>query len=301
LLHTRLIQELRSLREAGQVLVRPRELVTLSPSVDANGLLTLDAWFHLPQPVSLDSQVDVLTETGNVAQFTTSATDPAGNPLEFSDVWRLTAPAGFPARDGEQLLTRFPTDLVFVGDNSTTLRDLEADGLALLNSAGGQVVAFATVEIDPTVSEPPPPRPAEPSVEFVTVTTSTIDDKLMHLELWFHPQPRGPRDDAFVIKEPAFSIFDEVTGNPVSITQLTQHPGYPNVWEVTTELVKVRDQAPFPAYLRLVFRTKEIIVDAQGNQLSLAEWIEKAEILFVGWDRGNSEIIAFARVASGLR
>ena len=261
----------------------------------------MDAWFHLPQPVSLDSQVDILTEAGVAAQFATSATDPAGNPVDFSDVWTLTAPAGFTERDGEQLLARFPTDLVFVGDNSTTLRDLEGDGLVLLNSAGGQVVAFATVEIDPTGSEPPPPGVAEPSVEFVTITTSTsaVDNIVMHLELWFHPQPRGPRDDVLVIKEPAFSIFDEATGNPVSIIRLTQDPDYPNVWEVITEPVK--DQEPFPAYLRLVFRTKEIIVDFQGGQLTLAEWIEKGEVLFVGWDRRESEIIAFARVALGLR
>ena len=300
LLHTRLIQELRSLREAGQVVVRPRELVTLAPSVSANGVLTLDAWFHLPRPVSLDSQVDILTETGDAAQFATSATDPAGNPLEFSDVWQLTAPASFTPRDGEQLLARFPTDLVFVGDDRTTLQELEADGLALLNSAGGDVVAYATVDIDSEVNQPP--GQPEPSVEFVTITTTgTIDDRLMHFELWFHPQPRGPRDDVLVIKEPAFSVFDEVTGNPVPITQLTQAPTYPNVWEVTTEQVKVRDQAPFPAYLRLAFRTKEIIVELGGDQLTLVEWIEKDEILFVGWDRADSEIIAFARVAPGLR
>jgi hypothetical protein len=300
LLHTRLIQELRSLREAGQVVVRPRELVTLAPSVSASGQLSLDAWFHLPQPVSLDSQVDILTEAGFTAQFATSATDPAGNPVDFSDVWRLTAPANLVVRDGEQLLASFPTDLVFVGDNTTTLQDLEADGLVLLNSAGGQVVAFATVEVDPRVPDPPPPRPAEPSVEFLTVTTTSIDNELMVLELWFHPQPRGPRDDVFVIKEPAFSIFDEVTGNPVPIVQLGQDPAYRNVWEVTAKPI-LRDREPAPAYLRLVFRTREITVEFEGNQLSLAEWIEKAEILFVGWDRRDHEIIAFHRVAPGLR
>jgi len=296
LLHTRLIQELRSLREAGQVTVRPRELLTLAPSVDGNGLLTLDAWFHLSRPVSLDKQVDVLTESETAAQFATSATDPAGNPLQFSHVWRLTAPAGFPTRDGEQLLTRFPTDQVFVGDNSTTLEDLVDDGLVLLNSADQEVVAYATVEIDPKVIVPRP-RPAEPSVEFVTITSDLTDNKFPHLELWFHPQPRGPRDDVFVIKEPAFSIFDEMTGNPVSIRQLTQDQLYRNVWEVTTD--PPDNQRPFPAYLRLVFRTKEIIVEEQGIQLSLAQWIQKDKILFIGWDRPKLEIIAFARVAAG--
>ena len=155
------------------MVIRPRELVTLAPSVNDNGQLSLDAWFHLPQPVSLDSQVDILTETGVAAQFATSATDPAGNPLEFSDVWQLTAPAGFTPRDGEQLLARFPTDLVFVDNDSTTLQELEADGLALLNSAGGPVVAYTTVDIDPEVNQPPPPGQPEPSVEFVTITTST--------------------------------------------------------------------------------------------------------------------------------
>jgi hypothetical protein len=297
LLHTGLIQELRALREADQVAVRPRELVTLAPSVDGNGLLTLDAWFHLPRPVSLDDRVEVLTEFGNAAQFTTSATGPGGNPVQFSDVWKLTAPAGFAARDGEQLMTRFPTDLVLVGDDGTTLADLIDDGLTLLNSSAREVVAYATVEIDPKVTQTPT-RPPQSSVEFVTITTSLIENKIPHLELWFHPQSRGPRDDVFVIREPVFSIFDEMTGNQVAISQLTQNQLYRNVWDVFTD--PPDNQRPFPAYLRLVFRTKEIIVEEPGGTLSLAEWIEKDEILFIGWDRRELEIIAFARVAARL-
>ena len=43
-------------------------------------------------------------------------------------------------------------------------------------------------------------------------------------------------------------------------------------------------------------------MDVRGDQLSLAEWIEKDDILFIGWDRRELEIIAFARVAAaGLR
>ena len=120
------------------------------------------------------------------------------------------------------------------------------DGLVLLNSTGREVVAYATVEIDPTVSQPPPPTPAEPSVEFVTITASasTIDSIVMHLELWFHPQPRGPRDDVLVIKEPAFSIFDEMTGNPVAINQLTQDPLYANVWDVSRRSAQEPAAAP---------------------------------------------------------
>jgi hypothetical protein len=310
LLHTRLIQELRSLREAGQLIVRPRELVTLAPSVDASGLLTLDAWFHLSRPVSLDSQIDVLTETGGVAQFITSATDPGGNPLDFSDVWRLTAPPSFTAHDGEQLLARFPTDLVFVGGDSTTLQDLEVDGLVLLNSAGGEVVAYATVEIDPKVSQPPTVD-QEPSVEFVTITTSRIVNKeLMALELWFHPQPRGPRDNVFIdmfIEKPPFDIFDEMTGNSVPVL-LLDHAPYRNVWRVNTRELDNKQ----PAYLRLVFRTEEMkMVDSQGKpimdsktqplqQLTLDGWIQQEKILFIGWDRSRKppQIIAFARVAA---
>ena len=86
---------------------------------------------------------------------------------------------------------------MLVGDDNTTLQDLEARGLVLANSVGGEVLAYTTIEIGAQVTQPPqPPRPPEPSVEFVTITTSKLVDEennriLIALELWFHPQPHG--------------------------------------------------------------------------------------------------------------
>jgi hypothetical protein len=289
----------------------PQELVTLAPSVDPGGLLTLDAWFHLPRRVSLPGQIEVVTETGVTAQFATSPTDPSGSPPEFSEVWQLTAPASFIANDGEQLQARFPTALVFVGDNNTTIQDLEAGGLVLANSIDGEVLAYTTMEIEPKVTQPPQPSRSEPSVEFVTITTRAFIDNnriLIALELWFHPQPRGlpddrrpsrSRSDDVFVTEPAFDIFDELSGAQAPFLTPPAPGRYRNVWIVTTTIEGLEKDEP--AYLRVVFRTNRIALSVEvdpssPSQPSLAEWIKDEEILFVGWDRSD-QIIAFARVA----
>jgi hypothetical protein len=299
LLHTGLIQELRSLDQADTVVVRPRELVTLSPSVDPSGLVSLDAWFHLPRPVSLPEQVEVATEAGVAATFSAFATDAGGNPVDFADRWQLTGPAGFRAADGEQLQATFDGATVLIGDagDNLTLEALQQTGTTLLNArAGGTVLAYATVEID-QVGAPPQTVEQQASVEFVTITSSSLDDKQLQLELWFHPQPRGPRDDVFV-DGPVVEAFDEISGRPLRIRDLQPDPNYRNVWTMITD--PPVDHQPFPAYVRLLFRAKDTKVDIQGGGASLAEWIDKGEILFVGWDPNEATIVAFSRVA-GVR
>jgi hypothetical protein len=295
LLHTGLIQELRSLKEPDVANAQPRELVTLAAIVDQNGRLSLDAWFQLKDPVALPGQIEVFTESGVRANFSASATDANGNPVEFSHRWRLTAPAGFAVIDNEQLWAVFPGPDVKIGNRDTSLADLQAGGVVLLNSIiDGSVVAYATVQID-EVAAPNPPVKQQASAEFVTVTSSSVEDKQLQMELWFHPQPRGVVDNVFLVELGGVLAFDEVTGKELTRIDLRQDPNYRNVWTLVTE-------APtFPAYVRLIFITGKITVDAQGSRMQLAEWIKKADILFVGMDPKGALIVAFTRVAELFR
>lgn len=296
-LHTRLIQELRSLQGTATVVVQPQELVTLAPSVDPSGTLTLDAWFHLPDPVSLTEGIEVVTEAGVRATFDPAATDDTGNLVQFSDVWRLTAPGDFTTVDGQQLEARFDAETVFIGNDSTTLAEVQADGLDLLNAnLRGDVRAFATVEIDPVSRPEPPPVETKPSMEFVTTTSASVDNEQLWIEMWFHPQPRGPRDDVLLTQEPTVEAFDELTGNPLERLEMRPHPVYRNVWAMNTRVPE--NQQPFPAYVRLVFVAEKIFVQTPaGDELTLAEWITKDEIVYVGWDPREALIVSYTRVA----
>ncbi|MFE9690601.1 hypothetical protein [Micromonospora sp. NPDC005806] len=298
LLHTGLLQELRSLD--ADLVTKPRELVTLAAAVDANGHLSLDAWFHLTDPVTLPGIVAVETEGGGSAGFTATAV----GGIAPAPRWLISAPDDFVPLDGEQLVVHFDgaTTLIGalrIGAPATTLADVQAAGLTLLNSdPDGSVAAYATIEIDP--APPPPPPPPVASAEFVMITTGVLAEKKLGLELWFHPQPRGPRDDTRLADKPVFEIFDEITGNPVNVTALTPNQLYANVWNVETDVPD--NKSPLPAYLRLVFRTKEMTVQNQlQKKINLATWIDKNGILFVGWDRRELQIIAFARVAPGAK
>ena len=297
LLHTGLIQELRSLDETESVEVRPVEFAVLSPGVDPSGALILDAWFPLGRDVGLADAVSVTTEVGTVHPFTASATDEDGNALDFAQRWQLTAPVGFPTVDGQQLRVVFDGSETMIENAATTLKDVqEHTGLTLLNSRpDGSVAAYATVQVDPVAVEPPPPPAPKASVEFITVTTSTIDNEQLRFELWFHPQPRGPADDVLLVERPEVAIFDEMTGNALSVVSMDPHPVYRNVWEVVTKLPD--NQLPLPAYARLITDADKTAVNVPGaGAMSLFEWIEKSEILFIGWDPAPRAIVAFARV-----
>jgi hypothetical protein len=295
LLHTQLLQELHRLTEAVvETPSTPVELATLAPSLDPNGILRLHAWFHLDRPVSLTTPIQVVSESGIAMSFAPSATDTNGNPVAFAQLWTLTAPSAFAVHDGEQLQATFGATTVLVGDPSTTLGDVQTvEGLRFLDATEmGDVVAYATVRVPPAI-----PAPVA-SVEFVTITSAALEEKRLRFELWFHPQSRGPQDNVFAIK-PTLEAFDEITGNPLKVLSLVQDTVYPNVWLLTTEAPQ--NARPFPAYVRFLFLTREFVLDSQIiGQLSLADWITKEHIEFIGWDRDKAVIVAFNRVGPAI-
>lgn len=306
LLHTHLIQELRGAHGAAGVADRDVELVTLSPMVAENESLQLGAWFHLERPVQLTAPVQVVTESGDAAAFEVAA---IGGAEGFSDRWRLSAPEGFEFVDGEQLAAVFDGSELFVGDESTTLDDLlgGAEGaipLGLLNiTPAGDVVAYTRIEVPAQVPVPPDPPaipPPQPSVEFVTITSQVVEGELIRFELWFHTQPSGEKDDVRVMKlsEESLRGFDEVTGNPLTPVSPQGGPNpeqdgrYPDLWRWV-----VRRTDDLPAYVRLLFSTKEVGVDVQGGGVvPLGKYIAEAKILFIGWDRDADQVVAFHRV-----
>lgn len=302
LLHTQLIQELRGEHDAAGAADRDIELVTLSPIVAANEPLRIGAWFHLRRPVQLTAPVQVVTERGDAAGFEVAAIDEVDG---FSHRWRLTAPDDFPIVDGEQLAVAFQGGELLVGDELTTLRDLldsaqDVVGRDLLNvTPAGDVLAYTRIEVPAEIPEPPTIPPPQPSVEFVTVTSAVIEEGLL-FELWFHTQPKGETDDVPVVtlSEESLRGFDEVTGNqltpfsPQGGPNPEQDGRYPNLWRWA-----VRSTEDLPAYVRLLFSTRGIEVDVQGTgAVPLADYIARAKILFVGWDRRTEHIVAFNRV-----
>jgi hypothetical protein len=91
--------------------------------------------------------------------------------------------------------------------------------------------------------------------------------------------------------------FDEMTGNPLTVTGLTQDPLYGNAWTVTTDVPS--GKRPFPAYVRFVFPTEGfVLAGTTSGTTGLANWIDSAAIGFVGWDQGESSVVAFHRVAA---
>ena len=299
LLHTELIQELRLGEQAGDApppLVQ--EAVTLSSTVDSDGVLTLSAWFHLPQPVSLPPTIQVVDQNGQTGAFTT---DPVPGPGTFSQLWTLTAPLGSPSdpaftvTDSDQLSAFFPGTEVFVGNNATTLRAAVA-GLSLLDTTGmGDVTAYTSVRGSPPASVP-----------FVTIGFNPANGDSA-LELWFHPQPQGVKENISVtLNRPSVQVVDDLTGvtlfplGPERPTSTAE----PNIWTIPLAALKVS----FPAYLRLLFFTEQTLVDvtslppgspgtggtAIAGSMPLADWIKASGVRYVGWE--GATIVSFVRV-----
>jgi hypothetical protein len=99
------------------------------------------------------------------------------------------------------------------------------------------------------------------------------------------------------VETPQVRAFDEITGDPLTVTGLTQDPLLGNAWTVTTDVPG--GKRPFPAYVRFVFPAEGfVLADATSGTTGLADWIDSAAIGFVGWDQGESSIVAFHRVAT---
>ena len=297
LLHTGLIQELRWLGERGEVVPPPEpeppvSLVTLFATGGLGKEPTrIDAWFQTEKPVHLPETINVTDEDGGDSEFIATAVDDQGNPVDFSFVWTLTAKEpGISSRPGLQLRALFPSTSIHVGDLSVTLLDYEAAiGIPFLDQdASGDVTAFAAVHGPAQVA-----ATAEASKEFVEITTVLNNGEQLVLELWFHLQPREWIDNVAMI-DFELKIFDDPTGQPVPIGQKVQSSLSPNLWYL--ELKHPEPGRNTPVLLRHLFPTHEAVVtDPNGDKMPLDEWINRARILYIGWDEGRAEIIAFSR------
>ena len=306
LLHTELIQELRLGGQDSDTPPLVQEAVTLSSTVDSDGVLTLSAWFHLPQPVSLPPTIQVVDQNGQTGAFTT---DPVPGPGTFSQLWTLTAPLGSPSdpafivTDGDQLSAFFPGTEVLVGDSATTLRAAVA-GLSLLDTTGmGDVTAYTSVRGSPSASVP------FVTVGFVPSTQTPQGNIPPRLELWFHPQPQGVKENIFVtLRNPSVQVVNDLTGTtlfPLGQESPTS-TSEPNIWTIPLTDLDVS----FPAYLRLLFFTEQTLVDvtslplgspgtggtAISGSMPLADWIRASGVRYVGWE--GATIVSFARIAS---
>jgi hypothetical protein len=295
LLSTELIQELRWFNDAIAAPPAPDgvpaiELVTLEASVDGNNLTTVDAWFQLGDPVQLPATIHVDDEDGGSWEFATSAS------TAFSSVWTLTAPdVGVTNREGIQLRATFPAADVFIGDATTSLGQLETStGTAFLNRAGnGDVFAFTDVR---GAVVAPVEKPPVASDEFVTITPLSVNPERLIFELWFHPEPRGSKDDVQT-ERPALRVFDELTGANQAVQIQGPASFYSNVWQVA--LKNPSPDKGIPTYLRFLFLAKEFLLMTPDGEMSLADWIDKERIEFIGFDADQLTVTAFARVATG--
>src|SRR5262249_26474627 len=149
LLHTELIQEVRMTGARGDGAPAPQappvQLVTLA-STGTPAVVTIEAWFHLPQPVRLPPAVEVTDATGTTTAHAAGAVSPDGS--GFSSRCQLPSPGGSggPAPEG-QVAVRFPAAGVLVGDPATSLLQVESSMSFLDQEAGGDVLAYAEVGV----------------------------------------------------------------------------------------------------------------------------------------------------------
>jgi len=288
LVHTGLLQELRDLRQSSGVVVKPQEFVTLDAWLDDKDLLHLIAWFHTDGKVALPEVITVTPEGGQPAGFTTKAVGAARH------VWTLTPPDGFKTTGGQLLAAAFPGDTVnvTVGGSTSTLADLQANGLQLVNAdPPGTVTGYAVVaRRAPAAQVPVAPEP-QASVHFTTVDALPQDPVGGLIEVWFHPQPDDDAEKVTIL-EPAVRFADQPSGQDVPISDVRQSPVDPNVWIFTLK----GPEHEFPLHLRFEVDAKKTILDAGGTKLRLAEWIKQQQLLFVGWRPESVSIVDYVRV-----
>jgi hypothetical protein len=317
-LHTRLIQELRLLAEAGAA-AKPQELATLTSAVDDEGQLILTAWFHLDQPVALTQPVLVVSRSGASGSFEPSTpVDPSGGAPPFSDVWTLTPSGEFPAIDQDQVAVSFVPASVLVGDPATSLADRIAEGLNLLDTAAsGPVVIYGTVGLPPSPPAVPPPPPTR---EFVTITPLTVKPPIFEFELWFHPQPEWPEPQVFIFpfQNPLVEVVEERTGQPVLVHGPTpQQPWASNIWQISFQLADRASPGVTLYYFRFVFHmtvrpdtpepielpgTRPLMVTVdydesppRPEEVPLVQWMEEAAFTFLNWDPVEQTVTAYVR------
>ncbi|MEU9455117.1 hypothetical protein [Streptomyces sp. NPDC048277] len=300
-LNTQLIQQLSVPKKK---VTDPVELVTLVPSLSTAGVLTVVAQFS--QQVRLTTPIQVTTSSGAEAPFAVSAKDSFGNPTFLASVWTLTPPPSSKFTSGQKLTATFDSDSVLINGNITLNQAREDEGVLFLNPGpyNGSVLASATIPAPGTTATPaasalaesPPSGTPATNAEFVTITDTGATDQQLSFELWFHPEPRGARND-MIAQTPQVRAYDELTGNPLAVTGLTQDPLYGNAWTVTTDVP--HNNRPFPAYVRFVFPAEGFgLAGPTSGSTELAAWIAAEGVEFTGWDPGESSIVAFHRAAA---
>jgi hypothetical protein len=308
LLNTQLIQELRTL--TGVAIPpppppppppkQPEQLVSISSGVDADGRLTLSAWFHLDQPVLVPGPVKVAAEeTALSLDFDVTAVSPDAQGL--ASLWSLTAPADpngvipiSPFPDGSHVTAFFDTTQVQVNAAGTTLAGwIAAHNVVPLGLTGsGQLIACAVVGI-PTIA-----------MDFVTITALNADQiplapgnavKPAFLELWFHPDPGGLSSEVTLAKAGSVSVHEESTGSTVTVRQRRQL--FTNIW-----VIQLQKLPPVKSgfYLRVEFPAgaTEVIRPVAGvsRTTTLDQYMQETGIRFVGWDSNTGHVVAFCRV-----
>ncbi|MER5427924.1 hypothetical protein [Streptomyces sp. NPDC002588] len=300
-LSTQLIQEL---PPPDRVDLEPIELVTLVPNLTGS-VFTIDAWFHVGAPVTLTAPVQVVTESGTTVAFTAVHKPMAGDSFNLGSVWTLTPPNGAKFTAGQQLGARFESDAVLVYGSSTLQQWRENVGGRFLNTtATGAVTAYTTALApastltltEESVADAAAVGTPIANAEFVTITDTGTTDRQLGFELWFHPEPRGARGGLTVLT-PQVRAYDETTGDPLTVTALSQDPAYGNAWTVTTEVPG--GARPFPAYVRFVFPAEGFVLTGpESGESGLADLVDGGGVQFTGWDRDTAGIVAFHRVGS---
>ncbi|GAB3866192.1 hypothetical protein GCM10028801_38140 [Nocardioides maradonensis] len=295
LLHTELIQELRS-RTGGGAGVPPApakpavELATMTGAAPAEGPTVLDLWFHLDDGVRLPERIAVTDEDGVDVDFATQAVAPDAS--GFSQVWRLTAPdVGVMTRDGLQVSALLPAATVLVGDAGTTLAGVVATLPPLLDTtASGDVLVYAEVR----AAVPPAASPQRPPSELVTISYEGREDNTLIFEAWFHPEPFGPISDVGIEELPVAKIFNDLTGTECKVAWRPRPGAAPNVFLLQVVPADLNIDLG-SAWLRHVYLTDEMTVGTPDGTMRFSDWIRKAGISYVGSDATGPEVVVFSR------
>ena len=143
-------------RRRGRAALRPPRLRRCSssrwPAPALPAVVTIEAWFHLAQPVRLPAAVDVTDETGTTTAYAAVADVTRRQRVLEPVAADLSRRTGGPAPEG-QVVVRFPAATVLVGDPATSLLQIESSHLASSTRRPA-----ATCSRTPRSQPPRPPR-----------------------------------------------------------------------------------------------------------------------------------------------
>jgi hypothetical protein len=269
---------------------------------------------------------------------------PGGDPLSFriaarptrateSYEWVFTPERGSELRQGDTVIFEFDTTQIGLAppneprsEGPKTVAELiESEGISFLGFDGGETIyVYYRVQLPVAGGPQTPPDIDEivrqviqvmPSLPLVTISTEFVPangDSGTGFEIWFHLDVE-PREDVWQIQEqPKFRLFAEVEprGNVTSPLEITSF----ELRDVRKRNVfffflgnndHKREGASSP-YLRFVFPTADnVVTNARGETMSLADYIQKVPVKFTGHNAGSTgpggpggedSIVAYVRV-----